>query len=88
MTKAAVMISVPMAGCTPASGADITPASAASATPRPKTALNTGLRPMPRARTISASRVPARTIIPNEVLLSSSQVPATAAVATTRMVRR
>ena len=87
-TKVAVRISVPIAGCTPASGADITPASPASPTPSANTAVSAGFRLMPSARTISGSRVPARTIIPNEVLLSSSQQPITAAADTASTVSR
>ena len=88
MTKAAVSISVPMAGCTPASGADITPARPARPTPRAKMAVSTGLRAIPRARTISGSRVPARTTSPKEVLLSRSQQPSTAAAETASTAKR
>src|SRR6267143_1670189 len=59
-TNAAVPTLTPMAGCTPASGADSTPASAASATPRPNTSVSTGVRLMPSRRTIIGSRQPAR----------------------------
>ena len=71
-----------MAGWMPASGAESTPASPASAMPSPKTAVSTGRRLMPSARTISGSLTPARTIMPNGVLCRSSQMPVTAMAAT------
>src|SRR2546428_343243 len=63
-TNAAVPTFTPIAGWTPASGAESTPAIAANALPRPKTSVSTGLRLMPRSRTIIGSRLPARTIVP------------------------
>ena len=75
-------------GCTPASGADSTSARPASPTPSAKTAVRAGVRLMPSARTMSASRVPARTTSPNGVLLSSSQHAVTASTDTASTASR
>src|SRR5438874_1714540 len=53
-TNAAVPTFTPIAGWTPASGADSTPAIAANAVPRPNTNVSTGRRLTPRSRTIRA----------------------------------
>src|SRR2546428_239975 len=71
-TNAAVPTFTPIAGWTPASGADSTPAIAANAVPRPNTSVSTGFRLMPRSRTIIGSRLPARTIVPTGVFWRKS----------------
>ena len=87
-TNAAVPTLTPMAGCTPASGAESTPASAANAVPRPNTSVRTGVRLMPSSRTIIGSRLPARTIMPTGVFWRKSASPAMSRTTERRMKLR
>src|SRR5512134_330610 len=81
-TKATVMISAPIAGCTTVIGANSAPPSAAMPTPSITIAAMYGCRRMPRAATMSGRWIPARTTRPKEVRCSSSQMPAST-IATT-----
>ena len=74
-TKATVMISVPMAGCTMVIGPNRAPPSAALATPSITMAVMYGCSRMPSTATMSGRCTPARTTRPNAVLCSSSHRP-------------